>query len=719
MRSLSLGWQLARRSWRSSIARTSSMAIGMVLAGFVAAAFFSLPAIFDGRNARTETVAVTSPRDDSVAGATEAIGLVGRSIEEQIPQGRLDRVLIAHADPTVPASLPPGVSVMPLPGQVVMSPALMDLVEADALVAARFPQQRVGIVGDDGLVGPNDLVAYVGVDPDDRLFPVAFGATDVWRPIKAGEVNIAMVVAAAFLALPAGMFLATSSRLSARARDQRLASLRLLGMSRRAVRTVNAVETAIVAAVGAVIGCGLWALTQPALGRFGVGGFKWFASDAPLRPFTVVAAAVLAAFAAVAVGTVTANDAIDEPLATGRQGTPTVHIAWRGSVLILGSALLIAAGMRNDDQINNVFFTLLIAGGFAAAIGITLATPVVSQILGNLLSHRPSGTTRMLVARRLRHEPSAAGRVLTGVLAATFALGVGQGVVGAFQDASGHREDATIGLDTRLTNNELTSLTGVIAALPQVTIDPAALGLPAEADTQAFAATCAQIENQLDQPLPDCTDGNPFELGYADQPSTFGLPVVVAQWPDGSSQSIAGIIVPPGTGEPNQFWTVRIDTTLRQEFEAGLVAADPIAFAGNYPDDRELGDMVSALVTAGSIAAFVIGLGAVVVATADRAVERRSLDANLLAIGIPGTILRRAQLWTVSLPVAVTVTMAAFIGTLAGHLYRQAGLSLPRPYPWNVALLSSTIGIVIAALAGTLAFALARPRLKPTDLRTE
>ena len=693
------------------------MAIGMVIAGFVAAAFFSLPAIFDGRNDRAETVAITNPIDDQVSGAIEAVGLIGRSIEEQLPQGRLDRVLLARPDPTAPSARPPGIAVLPGVGQIVMSPALVDLADADPLVAARFPQDLIGTVTDDGLVGPDDLVAYIGVEPDERLYPIAFGASDIWHPVKAGEVNIAMVIAAAFLALPAGIFLATSSRLSARARDRRLASLRLLGMSRRAVRTVNAVETAVVAAIGAAIGCGLWALIQPALGRFGVAGFRWFASDAPVRPLTVVVVAALAAIAAVIVGTVTANDAIDEPLATQRHGMPSIRIAWRAATLLLGLGLLLAAGMR--EEIDNVFFTLIISGGFASAIGTTLATPVVSQVLGTWLGKRPSGTTRLLVARRLRHEPSAAGRVLTGVLVATFALGVGQGVIGAFRDASGHRDNAIMFIDTSLTGDEITAMPGIVSAINTVTIDTAALGLPSDIDPQASAATCSQLEVMLVQSLPTCVDGAPFELSYVSQPSTLGLPVVIAQWPEDSSQSISGVIVLPSAGSATQGWNVRIDIAQRQTFEAALVTADPIAWAGSFPDDRELGDMVSALITAGSIAAFVIGLGAVVVATADRAVERRSLDANLLAVGIPGPILRRAQLWTVSLPVAVTITLSAFIGTLAGHLYRQAGLYLDRPYPWQVALVSSSIGLAGAALAGGLAYALARTHLRPGDLRSE
>ncbi len=686
------------------------MALGMVLAGYVAAAILGLPAIFDGKNDRREIVAVASPESliegsSGANGDVETSGLVGRRIEEQLGDRQLDRVVLSGQ-----GELPPGVAVLPDPGEVVMSPSLSVLADLDPLVAQRFPQAQVGVVADAGLVEPGQLVAYVGAEPDERMFPVTFGSTDLWSITGAAEVRIVMVLSAAFLALPAGAFLATSSRLSARARDQRLASLRLLGLSRRAVRTVNAVETAVVAGAGSVLGCLLWAMTQPWVGRRGVGGFRWFAADAPIRPTTVAAIVALAIVGAVAVATVTANDAIDEPLATGRQAAPTVRVWWRALVLLAGVAMLLGAGLKGATT-DRMFFTLLVAGGLASALGTALSTPVVARVLGTWLGTSRSGTTRMLVAGRLQHEPSAAGRVLTGVLVATFALGVGQGVIGAFRDASfSTNDDPIFGINTNLTAGQIADLPGVVVALPQIVVN---------GQDQGWAATCAQLEAALTQPLSTCVDGQAFELTFGGQEPSYGVPVVEADFPTDSSSAISGLIIPLSQAEvlPVQGWTVRSDQSLRAEFDAALIAADPVAFAGHWPDNG-LADLVAAVITAAAIAAFTIGLAAVVVATADRSIERRALDANLLAVGIPNQFLRRAQLWTVSLPVAVTVTMAALVGTLAGHLYRQAGSDADLSYPWGIAVLSSGVGLSGAAIAGVLAFFLTSTRLDAGDLRT-
>ncbi len=710
MSSITLGWQLARRSWRESISRTASMALGMMLAGFVAAAILGLPAVFDGKDARRQALAVVPPAELLQADSSTTLDLddwplVGRQIQEQLGDRRLDRIVLSGT-----GELPPGVGELPQPGEVVLSPALEKLADSDPLVAQRFPQVRLGTITDSGLIDPGDLVAYVGAQPDERFFPTSFGTDErLFSSTRPAEVRIAMVLSAVFLALPAGAFLAISSRLSARARNQRLASLRLIGLSRRAVRTVNAVETAIVAAAGAALGCVLWALTQPAIGRQGVGGFRWFAADAPIRPSVALTIVVVATISAIAVATVTANDAVDEPMAASRQGTPTVRIVWRAAVLVFGLALLVFAAVKNSTD--DAFFWALFVGGLASAIGTTLSTPVVSRALGTALGSRLPGTTRMLVARRLQHEPSAAGRVLTGVLVATFALGVGQGVIGSFQDASySPSEDTIFGIDTNLEANQIAELPGVVSAIPQVEI---------KGGDSGWVATCAQLRLQLDQDLPTCIDGQEFELTFGGVEGSYGVPVIEAVFPPNTSSAISGLIVPPSQAElgPVQGWTVRADPALRDEFDAALIEADPVAFTGNWTSD-DLADLVAAVITAGAIAAFTIGLASVAVATADRAIERRALDANLLAVGIPARFLRRAQLWAVSLPVAFTVTLAAGVGTLAGHVYRQAGSDIDLPFPWAVALLSTGVGLTGAALAGLLAYFLTQTRLAPGDLRT-
>lgn len=501
MSTLRLGWWMAARSWRSSMARTTSMALGMALAAFMAAALLSLPAVFEGKNDRTRLTTVSS--------GTPALTL-GTVIDEQLPAGALRRVVTNGQGPA-----PLGLAVIPQPGEVAMSPALASLVRRDASVRGRFPQRLVGIVAEPGLVEPGQLLAYIGAEPDGRFQAITFGALDAPLVTGTREVTVVMVAFTLFLLLPSGAFLATSSRLSARTRHQRLSSLRLLGLSRRAVRLVNAMETAVVGGLGGLIGVVAWAVTEPLVARRGVGGFRWFASDAPLEPTRALLIGIVAAVAAAAVATVTASDAIDRPLSARVDGAETVRVGWRALVMALGVAMLVACAVRN--AFDDTSLLLLVGGAFCAAIGTTLATPVVSRVVGFALGSR-GGATRLLVSRRLIHEPSVAGRVLSGVLLATFAVGAGQGVIGAVHDSRLlDTPGQTRQITTALSSRELDDLPGVEVAIGQVRLDNGML---------AWVATCDQLATLLAQSLPGCVDGEPLELVGTNQQSQTRMPAL-------------------------------------------------------------------------------------------------------------------------------------------------------------------------------------------------
>ena len=700
MRFVRLGWTITVRGWRSSIGRTAAMAVGMAAAGFVAAAILGIPGVFDGRNARAATVSVTDePSSDVLA----------LQIEDDLGDRTLARILIAGT-----GAPPPGLDQIPGPGELVWSPALADLATSDRLVAHRFPQSPIGLIDAAGLIEPGELRVYVGVDTATvDLFPAAFGVRQVEPVTGSNEAVPAMVGAGIFLALPAGAFLATSARLSARARDRRLASLRLLGLSRRAVRTINSAETAVIAIVGAAIGVAAWSIAQESIARRGIGGFRWFATDAPVglgRALLIVAAG---AVAAIAVATTASIDPIERPLESRRAHEPTVRLAWRAAVLSAGILTLALAAQRQSAD--STMLTYLLVGGALSALGATLATPVISRVAGDLLARRNAGALRLLTGRRLRHDPTTAGRVVAGVLAATFALGTAHGVIGAFNDvAPDISGEAMLPISTNLGRNSLDHLPGLKDAIPAREID----------GIYTYAATCDQLETILAQPLTNCPDGQPFDLQFAGQlngAADTTVPVVEYDSVPGESYSFAGRVVPPHTVDMSsaRHWDVRIDPTSRSEFIAELMRADPTARLQIWSGGNELATMVLALVVAGAIAAFVLGFGAVIVATADRALDRRKLDALQLATGVPTKLLRRVQFLTVAIPTTLTVTLAAALGTVTGHLYRTTGTDDDIAFPWPAALSTTAAGLIGVACAASLAYLLAQTRVDPANLRSE
>lgn len=735
MTALRLGWLLLARGGRGTLARVAAMAVGIAAAAVAAGMLVAAPGLLAAQAERRA--------DRDLAGDVAGSSLLATSTVDVIDGTEATRVALAGT-----GDLPPGLARVPAPGEIVWSPALAALAARDPLVAQRFPQRPVGTIGRAGLVEPGELYAYIGVAPTSpALSPSTFGGRPADDGGRRDAVN-AVLGLAVFLALPAGAFLATSARLSAQARIERLATLRLVGLRRRTVRLVNAVETTVVAVIGAVAGLAAWTVLQPWLGRRGVGPFRWFGTDARVGTGPAVAIVLGLVVLALVVATVTVNHAIDQPLATRRRDPRPPRLAWRAVTLGAGAALIVAVGTIARPTTGAL--AALLTGSALALVGVALAVPVVSHALGRVVSRRARGATGVVVAGRLRHQASVAGRVTSGLLVATFALGVAQGVLGAFRDVEAEVpvSGATIArnVHTVLPADTVRTLPGVRTAVERRTLTPETVIPPAPADPgalpgdrpsdepvggdtsarhDAVVATCAQMAAILHQALPACPPGRPFEL-VVDGRAETGATAVPVDFQPGQSWLVTGLVVPPGTPvEPTDgdvvFWLVDLDPAETPRFEAALVGADPLAFAGVWGDEQ-LGDRVAALVTAGAVAAFVLAIGAVVIASADRAVEAQRLDTNLLAFGLPARVLRAAALAHTVGPVGLAVVLAAALGAMVGWIYRRGGaadLAVTPPFPWTELGWSLGAGLAGVALAGGLAFALTRRQITATHLRAE
>src|SRR4029453_3798619 len=87
-----------------------------------------------------------------------------------------------------------------------------------------------------------------------------------WSDDIAGTYQALAVVAMVLLVIPLLTLGASAPRLAARRRDDRLASLRLLGASSATVVWMTVMESTVLAAIGSVAGAGLYACSAPFLG---------------------------------------------------------------------------------------------------------------------------------------------------------------------------------------------------------------------------------------------------------------------------------------------------------------------------------------------------------------------------------------------------------------------------------------------------------------------
>ena len=141
----------------------------------------------------------------------------------------------------------------------------------------RYPGRLVGTIGSAGLPSPNSLIIVIGHSVGQlSKQPAAIEIGAIHRGLAncdgcqsvvgSGPVlEFILVGAAVALVLPILILIATASRLSAVRREERFASMRLVGATPRQISTISAVEAVIAALAGVVLGFGLFFAVRPLL----------------------------------------------------------------------------------------------------------------------------------------------------------------------------------------------------------------------------------------------------------------------------------------------------------------------------------------------------------------------------------------------------------------------------------------------------------------------
>ena len=739
---LSLGARLTRAGGRASIIRLSLLALGAALS-CVAILFVA------GMAAMTSAQVDQEERNDVslTAFSEEPATFVGAEHREFWNGERLRRTVVADVDETTPA--PPGVQRLPGPGEMVVSPALSDLIAEEPTLARRFNATLIGVIDDSGLASPADLVGYVGVERADlaNAWPLSgFGVSGLGTERDPGATQVVALLLTALILLPITVFLSTCARLSARSRDQRLATLRLLGLSPKRTQLVNAVEVGIGGFVGAAIGAaGFLAWTRVA-DTASIGSLEWFVSDMAPSSFVVIASVVVVGATAIGVAAASSQAGISAPLATRRERAVRSVRARRVVPLLAGIALLAVSWQRAEDTPSAAsWLPAFVAGMALTAIGLTIAAPFVSLFFGRILDRFDSGAT-MIASGRLRHDPGAGARLVSGLAVSIFALGFAFSVLEAFEIGGDSRSgDADlVGLTVKIPGTDPTGLEAIdetvtvselrpYPSVPDPVVD-GDFGDPRENGT-ILVADCTTFRDLSGTPASSCVEGSTYRIGADfDGDGTvdrmggqevftpFGYPEPAGSLVVPPSQSIdmqITFLAPPGLDVPvdtepevqrdgatisTSRWLIGFDAASHDRAIAisAVVEQFPGADLSGFAFTVSSADLPTyrAMVSAGTISAIAIGILALAVATIDRSLERRRETARLAALGTPRRTLDIAHALH-TIPVAATVVTLAVIGSgFGGAAYLriggEAGYGIPIP---TLFLLAS--GALFGILAAT------------------
>ncbi|NGY58477.1 ABC transporter permease [Lentzea sp. NEAU-D13] len=701
-----------RRDRRSQVA-TVLVALGVMIAVSLVLWLVAAP---NGLQARADR---TAWREIMGGGQNGTISVAAN--RDSFDGKLIERFDVARLKPdTVPVAK--GITKYPEAGEVLLSPALADLVRGTPAekLGNRFPGTQIGLLGPEALKFPGELVAIVGQEKVANGYPAPGlqGGAGSYRDDYHGMLYLLTRVGLVVLVVPCLVLVASAARLTAAKRERRLAALRLAGASPRQVVVMTAVETAVGAVVGSVLGVLLAQPFSHITAMIPWEGGTWYPGDFVPSPAVVVAVAVLAPVLVIAAAIMGLRRVVNRPLAAEEKrkvrSWRLLMIAGAMGVFFLG--ITYAQATSGDSQ-----FTVVLLGLGAVAFALVLAGPVMTAWVGRFFVGRWRKPSTLLAGRRLAGDPVAAFRGSAGVVIAVFTGSMALTMLPGLESQVPYRDgtwktDAIVAEDVA---HDVTPLRLQTSA-PIVTMlnGTVSTGKDSDYGTYVIVGKCtdvAQVLNGLTcKPGPAVysyseLNGDVFRSTGPHDVVTSKLPARYETRPFQSHGRISGVIDPellPGIeGEVSM---VGVPTTPdnRDAVHTALIGTLPGVrlidgeqrelWGGTLMDDLQRATIIGL-----SIAAVLGGIGAGV-AAAGSVIDRRRTFGALIAAGTPIRVLGHALRREVMLPVFAVTIAACGAGIVVG----VGLLSLARGLvgrgempitPWVLAPVA--VGMVVALVA--------------------
>ncbi|WP_052230109.1 FtsX-like permease family protein [Streptomyces sp. CT34] len=775
-RDLAMGMRFAvgggREGWIRTLLTTLGVGLGVTL--LLGAA--SIPTMLESRAQRSDARLLTDPPETVHGSAATLVSAdADTSFRGDPVRGRLLRPDGAEAP------VPPGVSALPGPGEMVVSPALRDLIGSPEgrLLRERLPYKDVGTIGEPGLVGPRELAYYAGsatlTTENGGHRTAGFGARSVADPLDPLVLTL-LIVGCVVLLMPVAVFIATAVRFGGERRDRRLAALRLIGADVRTTRRTAAGEALFGALCGLLVGAGIFLAARQFVGGATVWNINVFPSD--VTPVPGLAALVLLAvpLSAVAVTLFALRRVSIEPLGVARSGSGRRRrLWWRLPLPAVGLALLLLNGRvgRGGGGVD----PYLIAGGAALFLfGVALLLPwavdaAVARVRGGPVPWQ-------LAVRRLQLGGDTAARTVSGItvaVAGAIALQLFfSAIQGDFTKVTG-MDSGRAQIHTSLPSRDIGTIRKMIsrfrsaegvrrvmAAIDASATRPGPLrtGEEFRPTTRLTVGDCATLGELAH--TGSCKDGDVFIVkdstgavdgdyitetarpgatvdfarddeadGRRTGPRLWTIPAAartVASRPDATGQMAFGIFATPGAldlkllDHPTARAMIQIDRRVPDAVEHVRNAAariDPRMRVSPVQNTER--DKQFASIQKGlrtaALATLALIAASMLVTTLEQLRERRRLLSVLVAFGTRRATLGWSVLWQTAVPVALGLGLALAGG--AGLGLTLLGIAGKTAFDWSVVWPLAAAGGALVLVVTVLSLPPLWRMMRPDGLRTE
>ncbi|MFJ7332189.1 ABC transporter permease [Streptomyces sp. NPDC101116] len=771
-RDLAMGARFALAGGREGWTRALLTAVGVGLGVALLLLTTAIPNALAERDRREEARSDHTFSQQKIPKADDTLVVVDAdtTFRDMDVRGRL----LEAEGPRAP--LPPGVPAFPATGEMVVSPALKELLASDdgKLLRERLDYRIAGTIGEQGLVGSQELAYFAGGKGLAKLLegPASgaridhfgnddLGSSDPWDPVLLLLVLVVFVV----LLMPVAVFIAAAVRFGGERRDRRLAALRLVGSDSRMTRRIAAGEALAGSVLGLVLGFGFFLLGRQLAASAEVFRVSVFPSYLNPSPVLAVLVALAVPAAAVVVTILALRGVVIEPLGVVRTAKPARRRLWWRLLLPLGGLALLFPMIGKGDDSGNFNQYLVVGGVMLLLVGVTALLPWVVETVVTRLG--PGAVSWQLAVRRLQLSSGAAARMVNGIAVAVAGAIALQmlfaGVEGNYTKASQYdvsraqmSVDVPDGADAAAVVGKYRDTEGVrkVSALSDVY-----MGARGDEDsfTQVTVADCASLREVAT--LPSCRDGDVFAVKGSeydsaydhlsepgttlrtqpedtgrsgDRPVSWTVPQDIRQArprEDPTGYERGGMLITPGA------LPASLGAQLSTRLFLSLDPSEPDAYdhvrntaARLEPAVQpmtwhsiESNERYATIRTGLSVgAACVLALigASLLVSQLEQLRERRKLLSALVAFGTRRRTLGLSVLWQTAIPIGLGLLLAATVGMALGAvLLRMTNTSVRVDWPSVLSMTGIGAGVVLVVTLLSLPPLL--KLMRPDGLRTE
>ncbi|MFI1730725.1 FtsX-like permease family protein [Streptomyces acidicola] len=774
-RDLAMGVRFAFTGGREGWVRAVLTAVGVGLGVALLLLTTAVPNILSVRDDREDA------RDD--------VGLVYHG--ETVNTKRSDRTLVVANTDTeyhnkavrgrllepegARAPLPLGVGKFPAPGEMVVSPALDELLKSDdgKLLKERLPYRVVGTIGEPGLIGSQEFAYFAGAEGlAERINGTTVGRIEGFGKVTdqsgGGELDpvliLLILVVFVVLLMPVAVFIATAVRFGGERRDRRLAALRLVGADGRMTRRIAAGEALAGSFLGLAFGAVFFLIGREIGGSVEAFGISVFPSY--LNPSPALAALIVVAIpaSAVLVTLFALRGVVIEPLGVVRTAKPARRrLWWRLLVPLAGLALL--SPMMGKGAGNGDFNAYMVTGGVVLLlIGVTALLPWLVEAFVARMG--VGSVSWQLAVRRLQLSSDTAARMVNGIAVAVAGAVALQmlfaGVESSYTTPTGKdtsRADLEVEMarDVPVTalGEKLDRTKGVRDVVP---VSRGWLGdkrSDPDAASDVTIGDCAALREMAK--LPSCREGDVFALPQPDDTDPVKLvrpgrtlyfdpsydtdrgkeiawtvrgEMKQAQVREDSLRGeMWGVLITPSalSGEVARALTsvayVRLDPSVPDAIDRVRNTAaeiDPLADVWKWTSTEQAGEYASIRtgLFVGATCVLVLIGASLLVSQLEQLRERKKLLSALVAFGTRRRTLSLSVLWQTAIPIALGLTLSCALGLLLGAVLLKM-TAVPVTVAWTSVLSMVGVGAGVVLVVTLFSLPPLLRLMRPEGLRTE